>query len=64
MDFSKLRTGELIAGICGVLLLIVMFFSWYGVGGAAGSILSAANIDTTSHRGSFMDKHLTAGAIG
>src|SRR3954466_11428872 len=47
MDFSKLRTGELIAGICGVLLLIVMFFSWYGVGGAAGSILSAANIDTT-----------------
>src|SRR3954468_2587040 len=47
MDFSKLRTGELIAGVCGVLLLIVMFFSWYGVGGAAGSILSAANIDTT-----------------
>jgi hypothetical protein len=47
MDFSRLRTGELIAGICGVLLLIVMFFSWYGVGGAAGSILSAANIDTT-----------------
>jgi hypothetical protein len=47
MDFSKLRTGELIAGICGVLLLIVMFFSWYGIGGSAGSILSAANIDTT-----------------
>jgi hypothetical protein len=47
MDFSKLRTGELIAGVCGVLLLIVMFFSWYGIGGAAGSILGAANIDTT-----------------
>src|SRR3954470_17921284 len=47
MDFSKLRTGELIAGVCGVLLLIVMFFSWYGIGGAAGSILDAANIDTT-----------------
>jgi len=47
MDFSKLRTGELIAGICGVLLLIVMFFSWYGIGGQAGSILSAANVDTT-----------------
>ena len=47
MDFSKLRTGELIAGVCGVLLLIVMFFSWYGIGGSAGSILSAANIDTT-----------------
>ena len=47
MDFSKLRTGELIAGACGVLLLIVMFFSWYGIGGAAGSILSAADVDTT-----------------
>jgi hypothetical protein len=47
MDFSKLRTGELIAGVSGVLLLIVMFFSWYGIGGAAGSILGAANIDTT-----------------
>jgi hypothetical protein len=47
MDFSKLRTGELIAGVCGVLLLIVMFFSWYGIGGAAGSILSAADVDTT-----------------
>ena len=47
MDFSRLRTGELIAGICGVLLLIVMFFSWYGIGGAAGSILSAADVDTT-----------------
>jgi hypothetical protein len=47
MDFSKLRTGELIAGISGVLLLIVMFFSWYGIGGAAGNILSAANVDTT-----------------
>jgi hypothetical protein len=47
MDFSRLRTGELLAGICGVLLIIVMFFSWYGIGGAAGSILSAANVDTS-----------------
>lgn len=47
MDFSKLRTGELIAAVSGVLLIIVMFFSWYGIGGAAGSILGAANIDTT-----------------
>jgi hypothetical protein len=46
MDFSKLRTGELIAGVCGVLLLIVMFFAWYGIGGSAGSILSAADVDT------------------
>jgi hypothetical protein len=46
MDFSKLRTGELIAGVCGVLLLIVMFFAWYGIGGAQGTILSAADVDT------------------
>jgi hypothetical protein len=46
MDFSKLRTGELIAGICGVLLLIVMFFSWYGIGGAIGQFAEAAGVDT------------------
>jgi hypothetical protein len=34
MDFSKLRTGDLIAAVCGVLLLIVMFFAWYGGEGA------------------------------
>ncbi len=47
MDFGKLRTGELIAGISGVLLLIVMFFSWYGVGGAIGEFASAAGVDTS-----------------
>lgn len=47
MDFSKLRTGELIAGICGVLLLIVMFISWYGVGGSVGDFAEAAGVDTS-----------------
>src|SRR5688572_2546463 len=47
MDFSKLRTGELIAGISGVLLLITIFlFDWYGVGGAIGEFASAAGVDT------------------
>jgi hypothetical protein len=36
MDFTRLRTGELIAGASGVLLLIVMFLAWYGVSGSAG----------------------------
>lgn len=31
MDFSRVRTGELLAGISGVALFIVMFFSWFGV---------------------------------
>lgn len=47
MDFGKLRTGELIAGICGVLLLIVMFFAWYGVGGAIGEFAESAGVDTS-----------------
>lgn len=46
MDFSKLRTGELIAGISGVLLLIIMFLPWYGVGGSIGEFASAAGVDT------------------
>jgi hypothetical protein len=29
MDFSKLRQGELIAGVSAVLLFIFMFFDWY-----------------------------------
>jgi len=50
MDFNRLRLGELIAGACGVLLLIVMFLSWYGVGleGVGGQIAEQAGIDTTA----------------
>jgi hypothetical protein len=33
MDFSRVRRGELIAGISGVALFIFMFFSWFGVEG-------------------------------
>lgn len=31
MDFSRVRAGELLAGISGVALFIFMFFSWFGV---------------------------------
>src|SRR4051794_16451716 len=46
MDFGKLRTGELIAGACGAVLFIVMFFSWYGLHG--GEFLSGSGFDTTA----------------
>jgi hypothetical protein len=32
MDPRRLRTGEWIAGICGVVLLGAMFLDWYGIG--------------------------------
>ena len=56
MDTNRLRTGELIAGIAGVVLLIVMFLSWYGApdsvtaGGVTIDVDDAASdlgIDTT-----------------
>jgi hypothetical protein len=36
MDASRLRTGELVAAVSGVALLIIMFLPWFGfsVGGA------------------------------
>jgi hypothetical protein len=49
MDFSKLRTGELVTGIAGVLLLIDMFLPWYGIGGAIGQFASAAGVDVDAN---------------
>jgi hypothetical protein len=38
MDFSKLRTGELVAAVGGVILLIAMFlFNWYEQSGLVAS---------------------------
>jgi hypothetical protein len=31
MDTTKLRLGELVAGVSAILLFIVMFFHWYGI---------------------------------
>ena len=31
MDANRMRTGETIAGIAGVALLIIMFLSWFGL---------------------------------
>src|SRR5918998_4874450 len=56
MDTNRLRTGELIAGIAGAVLLIVMFLSWFGApdtvtsGGVTIDVGDAAEdlgVDTT-----------------
>jgi multidrug transporter EmrE-like cation transporter len=44
MDFSRVRTGELIAGVSGVALFIIMFLKWFslpevvGLGGFAEAV--------------------------
>jgi hypothetical protein len=38
MDADRLRTGELIAGISGIALLILMFLPWFGVDLGGGEI--------------------------
>ena len=32
MDFSRLRQGEIVAGIAGIALIVCMFLPWYGLG--------------------------------
>jgi hypothetical protein len=39
MDFSKLRTGELVAAVGGLIVLVAMFaFDWYEISGFGGLI--------------------------
>ncbi len=42
MDADRLRTGELIAGVAGVALLIVMFLPWFGVDFGIGEAVEEA----------------------
>ena len=50
MDFSKLRTGELVAAVGGVVLLVAMFaIDWYeisGFGGLVEQFGNAVGVDT------------------
>ena len=50
MDSSRLRTGEIVAGIGGVALFVFLFFDWFG-GGAevSGSLVNGTA--TLSHPG-------------
>jgi multidrug transporter EmrE-like cation transporter len=45
MDVNSLRTGEKIAGASGVVLLIVMFLSWWGAPGDIGNLAKLAGVD-------------------
>ena len=37
MDFSRLRQGEIIAGLAGLALIITLFLDWYGAGDESAS---------------------------
>jgi hypothetical protein len=46
MDANRLRTGELVAGIGGIALILIMFiFDWYGPPGVIQEQAAAANVD-------------------
>jgi multidrug transporter EmrE-like cation transporter len=48
MDVSRLNTGEKIAGISGIALLIIMFLSWFGAGEVGGiDVGDIAGVDTS-----------------
>ena len=52
MDTTKLRLGELIAGVSAILLFIVMFFHWYGIkvtGQTVGSTVGVSAWDIYSY---------------
>jgi hypothetical protein len=50
MDVARLRRGELIAGVSGVALFIIMFLSWFGAPeNAATEFAEAAGVDTTAN---------------
>jgi hypothetical protein len=58
MDLSKLRTGELVAAIGGLVLLIsLLFVNWYGVGGTVdtpfGSFSVGGDFGAWDHQGFF-----------
>ena len=46
MDVDRLGRGEQIAGICAVLLFLVMFFNWFKLPGADEANAVGINIDT------------------
>jgi hypothetical protein len=47
LDFSRLRTGEIVAGVGGLALFVFLFFDWFG-GGAevSGSVLNGTAVIT------------------
>lgn len=55
MDFSRVRTGEMIAGISGVALFVFMFFNWFGIEADGGEVEAPGGFefDVATEGGSF-----------
>ena len=47
MDFSRVRTGEMIAGISGAALFIVMFLEWFTLPESVAPIADTFALDTS-----------------
>jgi hypothetical protein len=50
LDSSRLRTGELVAGIGGIALFVFLFFDWFGGGAEVSGSLANGTV-TLSHPG-------------
>jgi hypothetical protein len=44
VELSRLRQGDVIAGLGGVALLVVMFLDWYAAGGSAWQAFSVSDL--------------------
>jgi uncharacterized membrane protein len=44
VELSRLRRGDVIAGLGGVALLVVMFLDWYAAGGSAWQAFSVSDL--------------------
>jgi hypothetical protein len=47
MDTGRLRTGELVAGVSGLALLIIMFLPWFGVDFGGGEALEDLGVSVS-----------------
>ena len=46
MDSSRLRTGEIVAGVGGLALFVFLFFDWFGAGGGFDEVSEVAGAIT------------------
>lgn len=51
MDAARVGRGEMIAGISGVILFIVMFFSWFGVPSEVNGISTQLGVELANQAG-------------
>src|SRR4051794_26342746 len=49
MDVNRLKTGEKIAGVSGILLFVFMFFKWFGASGEVAAFGQAVGVSTSAN---------------